>query len=382
MPSDTTQPAVPRSDATQAAAPAAVPSDAVQAAAPPSDDTQAAPPAAAATQPAPPPAPSIWRRYIRLWVALGVIVAGTVVYFVSWAFVAYTSDAFVTSDLVAIAPEVSGIIKTVSVVDNQKVAAGDPLATIDPKPFQLDVDLKERQIASLETMAEVKKQSLAGDAASLDAAQAALRLAQQQYDRFKTLTSDQYASQEQLDQVTNELRAAQDKVAVQQNQSQVDEREITQAQAQVNVARAELAVSQYNLSRAQLNAPVDGYVNHLTLRPGAYARTGEAVIGIVDATQFRIIANFKEDVAAAVKPGQRVWVWLDSDPWHFRAGHVEGVGRGIAREQTPIGLLPYVAPTTDWIRLRRRLPVTILLDPPVPEQGLFMGADARVFFWR
>ena len=32
MPSDTTQPAVPRSDATQAAAPAAVPSDAVQAA--------------------------------------------------------------------------------------------------------------------------------------------------------------------------------------------------------------------------------------------------------------------------------------------------------------------------------------------------------------
>jgi multidrug efflux system membrane fusion protein len=44
--------------------------------------------------------------------------------------------------------------------------------------------------------------------------------------------------------------------------------------------------------------------------------------------------------------------------------------------------LPYVAPTTDWIRLRRRLPVTILLDPPAPTQGLFSGADARVFFFR
>jgi multidrug resistance efflux pump len=41
-----------------------------------------------------------------------------------------------------------------------------------------------------------------------------------------------------------------------------------------------------------------------------------------------------------------------------------------------------VAPTTDWIRLRRRLPVTILLDPPEPAVGLFMGADARVLLFR
>ena len=53
-----------------------------------------------------------------------------------------------------------------------------------------------------------------------------------------------------------------------------------------------------------------------------------------------------------------------------------------AREQGPAQLLPYVAPTTDWIRLRRRLPVTVLLDPPLPQAGLFMGADARVLFWR
>jgi membrane fusion protein, multidrug efflux system len=63
-------------------------------------------------------------------------------------------------------------------------------------------------------------------------------------------------------------------------------------------------------------------------------------------------------------------------------GSVQGVGRGIARTQIARGLLPYVAPTTDWIRLRRRLQVTILLQPPVPQEGLFMGADARVLFFR
>ena len=40
-------------------------------------------------------------------------------------------------------------------------------------------------------------------------------------------------------------------------------------------------------------------------------------------------------------------------------------------------LLPYVAPTTDWIRLQRRIPVTIVLVDPPPYGTLYMGADAR-----
>jgi multidrug efflux system membrane fusion protein len=40
-------------------------------------------------------------------------------------------------------------------------------------------------------------------------------------------------------------------------------------------------------------------------------------------------------------------------------------------------LLPYVAPTTDWIRLQRRRPVTIVLDEAPSEGKLYMGADAR-----
>jgi multidrug efflux system membrane fusion protein len=325
--------------------------------------------------------PSIWRRYLRLWIAAGVIVAAIALYFGGSAIIAYTDDAYMWSDLVAIAPQVSGIIKTVTVVDNQKVAVGDPIAVIDPEPFQLEVDLRQRQVASLEALVAVKIQTQANDAASIDAAAAALRLAQQQYNRAKTLSGDQFASQEQFDQATDQLSAAQDRLALAQNQSQIDLRAIDEAKAQVDAARAQLALAQYNLSVTRLTAPVGGYVNNLTLRPGAYARAGDPIIGIVDGSQWRVIANFKEDVAASVTPGHRVWVWLDSDPWRFHAGRVQGVGRGIARSETPVGLLPYVAPTTDWIRLRRRLQVTIDLDDP-PEQGLYMGADARVFFFR
>ena len=335
-----------------------------------------------ARAPAPPRGPSIWRRYSRLWIAVAVIIGGTVAYFAGDAVFAYTSDAYVRSDLVAIAPEVSGIVKTIDVANNQAVAAGDLLATIDPRPFQLDVDLKQQEITRLEAAVAIKSQLQAGDAASIDAAAAALQLAQQQYDRARALAGEKIASQEQFDKADDQLRAAQDELRLRQNQSEIDDREIAEAKARVEVARAELALAQYNLSRTRLTASVSGFVNNLALRPGAYARTGEALIGIIDGSQWRVVADFKEDVAASVAVGQRVWVWLESDPWHFRPGHVQGVGRGIARSEAPSQLLPYVAPSTDWIRLRRRLQVTILLDPPAPERGLFMGADARVFFWR
>ena len=43
----------------------------------------------------------------------------------------------------------------------------------------------------------------------------------------------------------------------------------------------------------------------------------------------------------------------------------------------PGRLLQYVAPTTDWIRLQRRFPVTLTLVDPPSDLKLYMGADAR-----
>jgi multidrug efflux system membrane fusion protein len=286
------------------------------------------------------------------------------------------------SDLVPIAPEVAGFVKTVAVEYNQKVKAGDLIATIDPEPYQLDVALKQQQVASLEAAVEVKAQSQAAADANVDAAKSAVTLAQREYQRIKTLAGEQYVSQADLDKASDALAHAQDTQTVREAEAEVNQREVAAAKAQVGVAEADLAVSQYNLSRTRLTAPVDGYINHLTVRPGAYIRAGDAIIGIVDDTRWRIIANFKEEVAAPAVPGTRVWVWLDSHPGSLLPGRIQGTGRGIAREQTPTGLLPYVAPTTDWIRLRRRLPITILLDPPVPSDALFSGADARVLFFR
>lgn len=334
------------------------------------------------SSPAETPAAPYKRKSARtVWVVAGILALVAFFYLVPGLFVAYTEDAYVRSDFVEVAPEVSGVIAQVQVVDNQTVSVGTPLASIDPAPFRLEVDLKQKQVDNAVAAAKVKQDGAQVIAADIDSAQAAVTLAQQEYDRFHALVRDQAVSQEVLDRATDQRQTALDTLAQKRSDAQVNTGEVAAAQAQVEIAKAELALAQYRLSRTRLAAPVQGYVTNLTLRPGAYASAGKPVVGIVDDTQWRIIANFKEYQASRLEPGMRAWIWLDSSPWRLLPARVVGVARGISRDQETGRMLPYVAPTTDWIRLLRRLPVTLVLDSKPADVSLFMGADARVLLF-
>ena len=132
------------------AEPAAAPAEPPPAVPPPVEPLRVEPPPAAAAAPPPVAAaalgPVAKSRLRRL-----VTVGGTLlILFVLWEtftfFVAYTDDAYVRSDLVAVASEVTGPIIAVHVVDNQTVKKGDKLVSIDPVPFQLDVNQRQAQI--------------------------------------------------------------------------------------------------------------------------------------------------------------------------------------------------------------------------------------------
>ncbi len=94
-----------------------------------------------------------------------------------------------------------------------------------------------------------------------------------------------------------------------------------------------------------MRAPVDGTVNNLSVSVGDTASAGKALVGIVDAAGWRIVANYKENYIRNLRPGNAAWVQLDTHPWRLYRARIEGVSRGISRggpEQD--GLLPYVAP--------------------------------------
>jgi multidrug efflux system membrane fusion protein len=317
-------------------------------------------------------------RKQRIGLSIIVLAAAFAAYEAFTSFVAYTGDAYVQSDLVSLAPQVTGRIIAVHVADNQDVAAGDLLVTIDLVPFQLALDARRAEAAEAHALVATDNDRIASAQDALAAATSAANYAKETQVRFSTLATAQDVARAELDQANDALRranaardAAQETVAIAKSM-------LSMHQAAESRASAALALAQWQLERTRLTAPTSGTVTSLTLRVGDTAQADVPLIGIIDAKAWRIIANYKESYIRGFAVGDTAWISLGSAPWQVRRAKIASIARGISREPTPERLMNYVAPTTDWIRLERRFPVTLALVDPPADLKLYMGADARV----
>lgn len=338
------------------------------------------PPIAVEAPPAPVPTEGAMR--LRRLVTVGGTILGLyLLYQVLIYFVAYTDDAYVRSDLVAVASEVTGPILNVHVVDNQTVKQGDKLFTIDPEPFQLIANQRQAQIDEQRALLKVSQEELSSAKAALAASTSAHLYAQQMQSRYADLAKSEYAPRAELDKANDDLRRTTAEMRVSELAIDKAQSSIVAHQAALNLASAEMATAQWRLGKTEVVAPTDGSITNLTVRIGDTANANIPIIGIVDANAWRIMANYKQDFIRSFTIGGTAWVWLDSQPWHLHRARIDGIARGISREPGQEKLLPYVAPTTDWIRLQRRIPVTITLVDPPPGLKLYMGADARTLIF-
>jgi multidrug efflux system membrane fusion protein len=312
---------------------------------------------------------------------VALVVGGVLGAYLAWevltTFVAYTDDAYVRSDIVAVSPEVTGHIIQVDVQDNQAIHRGDLLVLIDPVPFKLAVDAQEAALREARAQSAADRDAIAAAQDQIRITTAELEYAQATQKRVVALTTDQFASRQQSDAANEALRRAQGSVDAAHAALDKAEQMLARDDATIQRVQAELAIAEWRLTRTKMFAPVDGTINNLTVRVGDTAKVDTPLIGIVDAHAWRIMANYKQDYIRGFRVGGTAWVWLDSHPWHIYRARIQGIARGISRSPDPLGLVPYVAPTTDWIRLQRRFPVTLVLDDPRADLPLYMGADAR-----
>jgi multidrug efflux system membrane fusion protein len=317
-------------------------------------------------------------RRRRIWLALTTILGTFALYEIATTFIAYTADAYVQSDVVAVAPQVTGRIITVHANDNQSVAQGDLLATIDPAPFQFLVDQLQAEVDEAEAQVAVDQNMIASAQAGFAAASAAAAYARETRARVTALIATQDVARADLDKAEDATRQANASLEIaQQGIARAQSTAMMHHAAHARSVAA-LATAQWQLARTRLLAPTRGTITNLTIRAGDTARADVPLIGIVDASAWRIVANYKQSFIRGFTPGDLAWVWLDSQPWHLHKAKVVGIARGINRDPAQSGLLAYVAPTTDWIRLQRRFPVTLALVDPPADLTLYMGADARV----
>ncbi len=242
----------------------------------------------------------------------------------------WTRDGQVQADVVNLAPEISGRVIALHVVDNQNVRRGDPLYDIDPTDYEVAV-----------ATAEATERSRGAD----------LRLRQGEAARRSRLTT---------------LTTSEEEKQSYQSTADVAVGAYATAVAQLNQARIDLA-------RTHVTSPVNGYVTNLLLRVGDYATKGTRNMALLDTDSFRVVGYFEETKLAGIRVGDPALVALMSFKQPVR-GHVESVARGINTPNTDPGTLGLasVSPVFTWVRLAQRIPVRIHIDS-VPD-GVILAA--------
>lgn len=105
--------------------------------------------------------PRLLSGWVRRALLLGAVLLIPLLWWALGYIGAYTDDAFLTSDLVAVTPEISGPIASVAVSDNQWVRRGTVLFTIDSEPFQLRLQQALKAEAQAQAQLPVDRAQLA-----------------------------------------------------------------------------------------------------------------------------------------------------------------------------------------------------------------------------
>ncbi len=228
-----------------------------------------------------------------------------------------------SSENVAIAAIVPGVVVEVAVSVGARVAKGDKLFQVDVRDLEAQLAVERAAAAAAEARvarlrALPRLEDLRGAEARLVEARAALQEARDQQALADAISDPRAMSREER----NRRKSAVDTAAAREaaTQAALDlQREgawapdLAVAQAELEQARARAASVQTQIERATVRAPIAGRVLKLDVRAGEYAPAGVLtqpliVLGAVDVLHVR--TDIDENDAWRFEPGARAFAFV------------------------------------------------------------------------
>jgi membrane fusion protein (multidrug efflux system) len=297
-----------------------------------------------------------------------------------------TDDAYVEADTVGLSTDVSGMVKSVDVADNERVRAGQVLFRLDPLPFQLKLDQANTQLKIVEENLTALKANYRNIEAQLRQAQDQLAFNERQYERTRILRQQGFAAQTTLEQA---------QVTQQNSQQQIKSLQAQLAAVAANLGgNPDIAVEQHPQYRQALaqrdeaarelhdtvvTAPFEGVVTNVpNLRPGMYLTASTTAFYLVDTGRLWVEAQPKETELTYVRPGQAARVTVDTYPGRVWHGRVATLGPAA---QSQFSLLPAQNTSGNWVKVVQRIPLRIELaanEPSMPPLSAGMSAEVSI----
>ncbi|CAH6661898.1 MULTISPECIES: p-hydroxybenzoic acid efflux pump subunit AaeA [Pseudocitrobacter] len=263
------------------------------------------------------------RKISRTAITLILVILAFIAIFRAWVYYTespWTRDARFSADVVAIAPDVSGLITQVNIKDNQLVSKDQVLFTIDQPRYQKALEEAEADVAYYKALASEKRRE-AGRRNQLGI---------------------QAMSREEIDQANNVLQTV--------------EHQLAKAQATRDLARLDL-------DRTVIRAPAAGWVTNLNVFNGEFITRGSTAVALVKKNSFYVLAYLEETKLEGVRKGYRAEVTpLGSN--RVIKGTVDSIAAGVtnASSSNDAKGMATIDSNLEWVRLAQRVPVRIHLD--------------------
>jgi membrane fusion protein, multidrug efflux system len=244
-----------------------------------------------------------------------------------------TDNAYTAAEVAVVTAEIEGPVAAVNVVDSQQVKHGDVLIVID------DTDAK---LALRQAEADLARARAQVASATSDVERSGIDL-----QRRQALVASGSVSGDELTKVINgsgDARAS-----------------LNAARAAVALAQARVDKAKVDLGRTVIRSPVDGVIARREVQLGQRVQPSTPLLDVVPVSEMYVNANFKEVQLKKVRPGQSVE--LESDLYGKKVafhGVIEGFNGGTG---AAFALIPAQNATGNWIKVVQRLPVRIRLNP-------------------
>lgn len=266
---------------------------------------------------------SLIRKIARYAITILLVIIAVVIIFRAWVFYTqspWTRDAKFAADVVAISPDVTGLITAVPVHDNQLVKKGDTLFVVDRPRYQKALDQAQADVEYYQALVSEKRREAAR--------------------RNQLGTSAM--SREAIEQANNDLQTSEHQLAK-------------------SIATRDLA--KIDLDRTAITAPSDGWVTNLNVYQGEFITRGSVAVALVQQRSFYVLAYLEETKLHGVEPGYRAEVTPLGSNVVLR-GTVDSVAAGVTNSSSSVDSkgMATVDSNLEWVRLAQRVPVRIRLD--------------------
>ena len=211
---------------------------------------------------------------------------------------------------VTIASEIRGRVSRIAVEEGMNVKAGDLVAQIDPREYELTLDrLRADLTASQKEYKKAQEGLRQEDKDRLDAktraARSSLDLAKIELGRTKQLVDQEVLAQSALDSAEDKVSQAIETLVASQAEQAAGKKsrseDIEKLESEMQAIRKQVAVAELNLSKVNIVAPFAGVIIAKEIEQGAIADLGTAIVRMIGSSRLKAVLEVPQNYRNKLK---------------------------------------------------------------------------------